>query len=82
MTEEQYLEEQTATLGKMLEHACLRNDGTKEFVEVVVKRFALFEKLKDKEEVELTKDENEFLKQLVCEAYDTFFAGTILKLLS
>jgi len=74
------LEEKVVTLGAMLCKALLRNDGGKP-EEEVVKRYNLNKKIYGCEAAELTDEELVYLRGLVCEAFEIFFAGQILELL-
>ena len=79
--EKQVMDERPATLGYTLEYICLRQDGTNT-EEGIIERYELFKKLYNVESVEVTDEELELLKRLVCEAYDIYFAGTILEILN
>ena len=81
MHEEKRLEDKVVTLGSMLEHVCLKEDGVAEEAPIV-QRYELYLKLKDALEVDLSAKEVELLKKLVSQAFDVYFAGTILALLN
>lgn len=81
MHEEKKLVDKVVTLGSMLEHVCLKEDGVAE-EKPIVERYELYLKLKDSLEIELSDKEVELLKKLVSQAFDVFFAGTILELLN
>ena len=75
------LEEKVVTLGAMFDKALLRNDGSKT-EEEVVKRYNLHKKVYGCESVELSEEELTYLKTLVCDAFEVFFAGQILEILN
>ena len=66
-------------MGNMLRHACLKEDGEKS-EESITERFNLFKKLNVKSlEEDLTTEEIKLLKKLVCQSFDIWHAGSILK---
>lgn len=81
MHEETKLVESVVTLGDLLTHSCLRQNGDIA-EESVVERYNLFLKLDKCEEIELSDEEIEMLKHLVLQSFDTFTAGAILTILN
>ncbi len=70
-----------ATLGDLLANALLRDYGIAE-EEAILKHFNLFKKVEGAKDLEVSEEELTLLKGVVCKAYDTYFAGTILSLLN
>lgn len=72
------------TIGKAFEASLLSkntliDEPTKE---EILKRFALFEKINWKEEVELTTEEVDYIISLLINMYDIYFAGSIITYLN
>lgn len=72
------------TIGKAFEASLLSkntliDEPTKE---EILKRFALFEKINLKEEVELTTEEVDYIISLLINMYDIYFAGSIITYLN
>jgi len=72
--------DQILTLGLMLEKACLKDDGSKTVSEVV-ERYDLYMKIKDKDEADLSNEDIDKLKELLCNTFDVYYAGIALTLL-
>ena len=72
--------EKGVTLGSLISHSMIRSDS-EEDEKVIEERYDIFLKTYDKDEVELSDEEVAYCKEMVCKAYDVFFAGQVLKLL-
>lgn len=86
LVETQALEDKAVTLGAMLTHSVLKTMGDTS-VGVVTQKYNLFKKLNvpevdGKKLVELDDNDKEFLKTLVCDSLEIFYAGQILELLN
>lgn len=75
------MEEKTLTVGMMLTQAVLKRDSEIS-EEQLLKRMSLLDKLINASEVDLTDAEISFLKELIINRFDVFFAGTLIRLLN
>lgn len=67
------------TTGRMLENALLNRNNSDLTEEAVTYNYALFKKIENQDEVNLTKEEVINLKRMLCMLYDTYSAGQALK---
>lgn len=70
----------TLTLGKALRDSVLTTNNSLT-VEQKMLRFNLFLKIENDEEVDLTEEEIEMLKEFACERYEVIYFGTIVNLM-
>jgi hypothetical protein len=86
LVETQVLEDKPVTLGAMLIHSLLRTTADTS-IGTVTSKYNLFKILNVPEvdgakNVELSAEDTEVLKQLVCDSVEIFYAGQILELLN
>ena len=74
------LEEKVPTLGLLIEQALLKQDQLNK--EEQLKRFNLFLLVQNKEEVELEKEDVDYIETLISARYDTFTAGRVYTLIN
>jgi len=74
------LEDKIVTLGVMLSKAMIRNDGTHDEIDVI-KRYDLHKRIYNKEIVDISEEEEVYLRKMVCDSFEVFFAGQILEIL-
>lgn len=81
LIEKESLEDKVLTVEMMLKQALLKRD-VEITEEELLSRCDLVDKIMDKEECEMDEKEIEFLKKLVINRFDVFFAGQLVRILN
>ena len=67
-------------LSHLIREALISHNGDTN-AESIKYRYDLYKKIKDKKEVELSKEEKDIIIQLICNKYSVIFTGQVMELL-